>query len=222
LSWTTYESLVHKLGCKGSRTTKELLDIATSHASGEEAVGAIFDHSRGKAKWVEGTGKGTSDCLGKKKRNKQRHGASLVAAAKRKGKKVLTEGTPDHFEKLLRGPCPNHTYPVKHLYRDCSLMKRFLSRGSKRGDQKRKPDPSEDDAEEKEGTFPETMGCLMIFDGTTAYDSKHRQKLVRHEVYTAELATPVFLRWLRSPITFDRSDHPESVPHLGRYPLVVD
>ena len=33
LSGTTCESLVHKLGCKGPRTTKELLDIATSHAS---------------------------------------------------------------------------------------------------------------------------------------------------------------------------------------------
>ena len=34
LSGTTYESLVHKLGRKGPQTTKELLDIATSHASG--------------------------------------------------------------------------------------------------------------------------------------------------------------------------------------------
>ncbi|XP_066310887.1 uncharacterized protein [Miscanthus floridulus] len=46
----TYESLVHKLGCKGSRTTKELLDIVTSHASEEEVVGAIFDHSNSKAR----------------------------------------------------------------------------------------------------------------------------------------------------------------------------
>jgi hypothetical protein len=41
-------------------------------------------------------------------------------------------------------------------------------------------------------------------------------------VYAAESATPTFLQWSRSPITFDRSDHPNSVPHLGRYPLVVD
>jgi hypothetical protein len=27
---------------------------------------------------------------------------------------------------------------------------------------------------------------------------------------------------LRSPITFDRSDHLDSVLHLGRYPLIVD
>ena len=41
LSRTTCESLVHKLGRRGSWTTKELLDITTSHASGEEAVGTI-------------------------------------------------------------------------------------------------------------------------------------------------------------------------------------
>jgi hypothetical protein len=50
LSGTTYESLVHKLGRKCPRTTKELLDIATSHTSGEEAIGAIFDRARDKAK----------------------------------------------------------------------------------------------------------------------------------------------------------------------------
>jgi hypothetical protein len=34
LSGTAYESLVHKLRYKSPQTTKELLDIATSHASG--------------------------------------------------------------------------------------------------------------------------------------------------------------------------------------------
>jgi hypothetical protein len=43
LSGTTYESLVHKLGHKGPQTTNELLDIAASHASSEEAVEAVFD-----------------------------------------------------------------------------------------------------------------------------------------------------------------------------------
>jgi hypothetical protein len=56
LSGTTCESLVHKLGRKRPRITKELLDIATSHASGEEAVRAIFDRSRGKAKRDEDAG----------------------------------------------------------------------------------------------------------------------------------------------------------------------
>jgi hypothetical protein len=145
-----------------------------------------------------------------------------VVATKQKGKKAPAKGTPDHFEKLLEGPCPNHTYHVKHLYKDCSLMKRFLSGGSKRRDKKKKPDPPEDDAKEKEGAFPETMSCLMIFSGTTAYDFKRYQKLTCREVYVVELAMPTFLRWSRSSIIFDRSDHPESVPHPSRYPLMFD
>jgi hypothetical protein len=52
---------------QGPQTTKELLDIATSHASGEEAIGAIFDRSRGKAKQDEGIDKGTSNRSGKKR-----------------------------------------------------------------------------------------------------------------------------------------------------------
>jgi hypothetical protein len=38
----TNRTLVHELSCEQSQTTKELLDIATRHASGEEVVEAIF------------------------------------------------------------------------------------------------------------------------------------------------------------------------------------
>ena len=79
LSGTTCESLVHKLGRKGPQTTKELLNITTSHASGEEAVGSIFDHPKGKAKRDEDAGEGASNRPNKKK-NKQRHWGSLMAA----------------------------------------------------------------------------------------------------------------------------------------------
>jgi len=70
LSGITCKSLVHKLRRKGPRTTKELLDIATSHASGEEAVGAIFDRPKGKVKRDEDAGEGASNRSNKKK-NKQ-------------------------------------------------------------------------------------------------------------------------------------------------------
>ena len=134
LSRTTCESLVHKLGRKGPRTTKELLDIATSHASGEEAVGAIFNHLDGKARRDEGAGEGTSNHSAKRKNNKQQHEGSLVATADRRGGQKPTEGTLNHFRKLLKGPCPNHAFSVKHLYKDCSLMWRFLSGGSNKGE----------------------------------------------------------------------------------------
>jgi len=135
VSEITCESLVHKLGGKGPRTTKELLDIATSHASGEETVGAIFDHLDGKARQDKGISEGTSNCSAKRKNKKQRHEDSLVATADRKGGRKPTKGTPNHFKKLLERPCPNHAFPVKHLLKDYNLMWWFLSKGSNKGEQ---------------------------------------------------------------------------------------
>jgi hypothetical protein len=34
-------------------------------------------------------------------------------------------------------------------------------------------------------------------------------------------ATPEYLKWLGVPITFDRSDHLDFIPKLGRYPLII-
>jgi hypothetical protein len=101
-------------------------------------------------------------------------------------------------------------------------MKQFLFGGFKKGDQKRKPEPEANNTEDKDDGFLEPIGCLMIFGETAAYDSKRRQKFAHCEVYAVELATPTFIRWSGSMITLDRSDHPESIPQPGRYPLVID
>ena len=60
-------------------------------------------------------------------------------AIDRKGGRKPTEGTLDHFEKLLEGLCPNHAFPVKHLYKDCDLLKRFLFEGSNKGEHRKEP-----------------------------------------------------------------------------------
>ena len=91
-------------------------------------------------------------------------------------------------------------------------MKQFLSRGSNKGEHRGNPKPAADTIEGSDGGFPTLDGCLMIFGGSVAKNSKHCQKLARREVYTTEPATPTFLRWLESAITFDWTDHPESVP----------
>ena len=101
-------------------------------------------------------------------------------------------------------------------------MKRFLSDGSNKGEHRKLPKPAIDDIEGKDGGFPMLDCYLMIFGGSAAYDSKSRQKLARHEVYAVELATPSFLRWSKSAITFDHTDHLKSVSQLRRYPLMVD
>ena len=50
-----------------------------------------------------------------------------------------TEGTPDHFEKLLEGPCPNHSFPVEHLYKDCDLLRWFLCGGYDKEEHRKEP-----------------------------------------------------------------------------------
>jgi hypothetical protein len=34
-------------------------------------------------------------------------------------------------------------------------------------------------------------------------------------------ATPEYLNWSEVPITFDRSDHPDFISKLSRYPLIT-
>ena len=150
------------------------MDIATSHASGEEAVRAIFDRLEGKARRDVGAGEGTSNRFAKRKNKKQWCEDSLVAAADRKGGRKPEEGTPNHFKKLLEGSCPNHAFPIKHLLKDYGLMRRFLSGGSNKGEKGKDPPPAADNAKEKDVGFPTRNNCLMIFGGSAAYDSKHR------------------------------------------------
>ena len=93
-------------------------------------------------------------------KNKQWREGLLVATIDRKGGWKPAEGTLDHFEKLLEGPCPNHAFPMKHLYKDCVLMKRFLSGGSNKGEPRKEPKPATDDAIGKDGGFLTLDGCL--------------------------------------------------------------
>ena len=59
----------------------------------------------------------------------------MVTTADRTGKQPQ-QGLPDHFNKLMDSPCTNHAYSVKHLFKDCELLKRFLRQagGPKEGD----------------------------------------------------------------------------------------
>lgn len=90
--------------------------------------------------------------------------------ADRKGKAPARE-VPDHFEKLWNGPCPNHQYPVRHAYKDCSLLKKFLSQGQPKGEPKKKSDPTpkgkgkDGNKGDNDEGFPETDRGLTIIQG---------------------------------------------------------
>ena len=85
-------------------------------------------------------------------------------------------------------------------------------------------DPGRDRGQQRGGSeFPNMERELnMIFGGSAMYESKRKQKLVAREINVVASVTPKYLKWSEAAITFDRSDHPDHIPHLGRYPLVLD
>jgi hypothetical protein len=114
------------------RTARELLDIASNHADGEEAVAATLNTPQGKGKQVVDHDEGTFSRFKKKKKNdKSRCDDNFVTTVERKASRPKgnpTKPTPskDHFERFLDAPCPHHEVPVKHTLRECRLMKNYV------------------------------------------------------------------------------------------------
>jgi hypothetical protein len=91
---TTCTSLIHWLGRRMTCTTRELLDITSNHADGEEAVTATLNTPQGKGKQVVDHSEGTSLRLKKKKKknDKRRCDDNFVAVVERKMSR--TKGNP--------------------------------------------------------------------------------------------------------------------------------
>jgi hypothetical protein len=70
--------------------------------------------------------------------------------------------------------------------------------------------------------FPGEDGAVhMIFRGSPARPSRRHEKLIWREVMNGDVEKPSYLKWSEVPITFDRKDHPDTIPQPGSYPLVV-
>jgi hypothetical protein len=226
----TCTSLIHQLGCRIPRTTRELLNVTSNHADSEEAVAATLNTPHGNGKQVVDHEEGTSSHFKKKKKNDKRCcDDNFVMAVERKASRP--KGNPakpapsrDHFEKLLDAPCPHHEVPVKHTLRECRLMKNYVKGTLKQrtADQPEKQGPSHNNDDGAGAVFPGEDGAMhMIFGGSKARPSRRREKLIWREVFNANVAKPSYLKWSEVPITFDRKDHPDNVPQPGSYPLVV-
>jgi hypothetical protein len=82
----------------------------------------------------------------------------------------VTRGvTIDHFEKLLEETCPNHSYPVKHKLRDCSMMKSFMTSGSLSRGMEVDEIPDEGDAM----PFPRECAVMTIYDECPSLGMRH-------------------------------------------------
>jgi hypothetical protein len=226
---TTCTSLMHRLGRCMPCMTRELLDITSNHADGEEMVAATLNTPQGKGKQVVDHGEETSSHFKKKKNHKRRRDDNFVAAVERKvsrpkGNQAKPAPYRDHFEKLLDVSCPHHEVPVKHTLRECRLMRNYV-KGTlkpKTADQPDKRGPSHDNDDGAGAVSPgEDAMVHMIFWGSPVRPSRWRKKLIRREVLNADVARPSYLKWSEVPITFDRKDHPDNVPQPGSYPLVV-
>jgi hypothetical protein len=232
LEGTTCRDLVRELGRSPPIDSSELFDIATSFASGEEAVGAIFDGKKDKRvdnAPVEGSKSKDPQQKHKrgKKRKKQRREArkqgsdddgdkALAVDPARRGPRAAPRG-PGVFNDMLKKPCPYHKTPVNHTLEQCDMLKKYYSRAVvKEGEAKK--DGGDGDAD----GFPAVEKVFLIFGGPTVDMSNSQRKRERHEVLATEKAPPSFLEWSEDAITFSREDHPNRIPNLGQYPLVVD
>jgi hypothetical protein len=65
----------------------------------------------------------------------------LIAAAERDFKHQAWQPA-DHFEKLLKATCPNHTYPIKHKLKECTMMKNYMTTGTFARGKKPEGDPT--------------------------------------------------------------------------------
>ena len=149
-----------------------------------------------------------------KPKDRKRKSEGMVAATGRD--RPARPPRPDDFRKVMEAPCPFHP-KGKHAAKDCFSLKKFVEENS------RAPGKDDEQGKQQDGSgYPDpTRELNMIFGGSAAYESKRKQKLTVREINAVTPATPTYLRWSETPITFDRSDHPDHVPHPGRYPLVL-
>jgi hypothetical protein len=232
LEGITCRDLVRELGRSLPVDSNELFDIATSFASGEEAVEAIFDGKKGNhvddvpaegSKSKEPQQKHKRGKKGKKPRREAREQGrdddgdeTLAVDPARRGPRAAPRGH-GVFDDMLKKPCPYHKTPVNLTLEQCDLLKRYYSRTAVK-DSEAKKDGGDGDA----NSFPAVENVFLIFGGLTVDVSNSQHKWERHKVLAAEKAPPSFLDWSEDAITFNREDHSNCIPNPGQYPLVVN
>jgi hypothetical protein len=176
LEGTTCRDLVRELGRSPPVDSNELFDIATSFASGEEAVGAIFDGKKGKRlDDAPAEGSKSRDPQQKHKRGKKgkkpRREAheqgrddggdeALAVDPARRGPRAAPRG-PRVFDDMLKKPCPYHKTPVNHTLEQYDMLKRFYGCAAAAKDGEAKKDGGDGDA----GGFPAVENVFLIFGG---------------------------------------------------------
>jgi hypothetical protein len=203
------------------------MDIATKFASSQEAVEAIFwkdkqPQGRQQEDVPEASAQRGTKKKAKKKSQAKRDAADadLVAAVEHRNPRKPPEEA-NLFDKMLKESCPYHQGPVKHTLEECVMLRRYFHKAGPPADGGRGQDNDKKKGDKAE-KFPKVHDCFMIYGGQVANASARHRKQERREVCSVKVAAPVYLDWSDKPITFDQGDHPDCMPSLGKYPLVVD
>jgi hypothetical protein len=100
------------------------------------------------------------------------------------------------------------------------MIKNYMTMGALTKGKKPKGDP----AGKAIVTFPGEEVVMSSYGKPVPHESRCKLKLMSRAVNVISPATSEYLRWSESPIkiTFDRTDHSDSIPKPGRFPLIVD
>jgi hypothetical protein len=210
---------VHELSCDQSKTTQELLDITTRHASTKEVVGAVFIQGDEKAFTVDsrgaspkttdksskrrakGSGRGPKPCpqrvviatsCDEDDDNKEADDSDEEhVTAVECNFKCHAWQLADHFKKLLEATCPNHAYPIRHKHKECSMMKNYMTTVALAKSKKPKGDPVGKTAT----PFLGEEKVMSIYEGPVPHDSWRKLKLTSRVVNVVSLVTLEYLYW---------------------------
>jgi hypothetical protein len=175
LEGMTCWDLVRKLWRSSPIDSNELFDTATNFASGEEAVGAIFDGKKGKrmddtpaegSKSKEPQQKHKRGKKGKKLRREARAQGheddgdeALAVDPARRGPRAAPRGL-GVFDDMLKKPCLYHKTPVNHTLKQCDMLKKYYSRAATKDGEAKK-----DGGDGNTGGFPAVENIFLIFGG---------------------------------------------------------
>jgi hypothetical protein len=144
----------------------------------------------------------------------------LIAAVERNFKRQSWQPV-DHFEKLLLATYPNHMYLVRNKLKECTKMKNYMTTGTFARGKK----PERDSMGKVATPFLKDKAIMSIYGSLPPpppHESWRKLKLTGRAINVISTAILEYLCWSESPITFDWTDHSDSIPKLGRFPLIVD
>jgi hypothetical protein len=72
--------------------------------------------------------------------------------------------------------------------------------------------------------FPEDKAIMSNYGGPAPPPPRvsRKHKLTARAINVVSSVVLEYLRWFESPITFDRTDHPDSISKSGRFLLIID